>query len=438
MNEIARSEGAESLRDRLRRQFHTMKGLDELAAEIPQGPARDALPAFLSEKFGVPGHGSDNDSLKRLFIFCRLKLDTYPDAESMQAVFLDAVSVAIQPGAVQSVRPAAADPVSEEGHALREAPDAPPAHAPPAPARPRVDPAPAAAARPAPGRAAPSSVNGHDASATADDPVLFPGQPFTGDLPIHYPSLLLPCPDQGRVQSTRSRWLSGELWGRDALGIGFGDLSHRAEERLADAEAEMSADPAAYAARNGITMVSGAILNAAPREWLQSAAAASGQELPGPAELTRALRDAFAKAIVLFAPDRATLLAGLGARILAGPDARESFACAMQIERSFLADWQDGEGRRAQILLGSPHPERAMSEGTALTRAAVTHLITGRQFADCLVEGLAELRLAQALRGQPEDCSTRIISGFDRIFFHDCQAALDDYRFAKNAVEMAI
>lgn len=425
---MSQASSEESPRDRVRRLFHTMKDFDLLAAQIPEGTARAALPGLLSEKFGVPAHGTDGASLARLFTFCRLKLDTYADTETMRSFFVETLCHALDPLAVPAEPAAyrAAVPASDTV-ACDEASSSP---------------------------IVKNTINAEDGSkpvsrtattavasvikATPEDRILFPGQPAAGELPIHYPALLLPCPDGGRKKASRSRWLSGEIWGHDAVVIGFGDLSHRSEERMADAEAEMAADPVAYAERNDIRMMRADTLNNAPSDWLAQAAQGGSVPEPSEPEVTRALRDAFAKAVLLYSPDHATTLAGLGARIEVGKGAAASFAQALRVEQSLLMDWDDGENRRAQMLLGAPHPDRAIGPGTALARSAITHMLTGRQLADCLIDGLAELRLAQVLRGLDEEEATLAMIGFDQVFLADCQAPLESYRFAKKGMEMAV
>ncbi|MFG6080356.1 hypothetical protein ACEUZ9_000906 [Paracoccus litorisediminis] len=485
--------------DTVEQTFYTMKDLDALAAALPVA-GREGVMGGVAKIFGLPAMADLSDkAMKQVFVFARMKLDTISDQHAARARFRDLVIASIkgnviENGAVNSRQALdAADPKDTDSQAMQASPAARPAtqvepQAPRAqqslgldtpPARPEKHPAAQARTQTAPNREIPDEANparsgapqsrpaAHVAAAVPQQPnaqpspqstpptapqavpqlrvsavPLFPNGPLSPErLPSDYAKLLLPRPKSGDRRAL-SAWISGLPWAPAMIAIGFPETPTNSD-MVVDQEGELSQGPDMYLKRVGGIEISAPdptlrdVNPAGHARWLLKVA--------GP-EIDRAALADFVEclkeAIATFSNERLDLLKSLGAKLEFGSEAAALVSAASRLEAEFLDEMSDDRDRTAQLgFHASPNPQCRLDRGLALRRAAFMHVALGKDLGDALVEGLADLRQAQAMRLIEDDlgweAAAAVSLTFNGVFFQDCRAALHSYRLAKNEHEMS-
>lgn len=412
------SDPERSLRDILREDFHKMGGFAVICERVPDPDTRMRMMTELATGFtGIAIWGTEDRLMKSFLSFCRLMLDTFKDPSGLEQFYLDTTQRYVEGGPevahsvteLQKTAPPAADTADAGSGATS-----------PEPCEIDVDHERSNRAEPFPTR----NIDNKDVE------IFTPPDGAPPDLPVDYPRLLLPCP-AAENSMARSRWLSGEIADPRSIAVGFACVTPRAEERMLEAEAEMSGDPMGFLLKHGIISLQRDDLLPNPDKIVSDLGGIGAPA--GEVETLTELRLALSSAIELLHPEHRDAMAHARAVLRVGPEALIAAARVIAAERIFLADFEPSveAERPGQNILGSAHPEAALTPGMTLKRCMFMHLATGRKFIDALVDSLAETRLAQVSRLCTEDDDLALISGFDGIFFADCLAPADAYTVAK-------
>lgn len=422
------AEASAPLRDVVLAEFNRMAGFPTIVSRIEGDAKRRGLMLALSDQFpDIPLKGTTDRQLSSYLTYCRLKLDALPDPARSEAFFV-ATAVSYIGGRPEAsvLRQDSIAPESSSGNASDPAPD-------------RIGGA-ADAHNDEPERAVhrQSRTQSEDdkerhkdeSRVQSRDVPMFPQTRGKQGLPASYAKFLLPCPDPLDGLS-RARWLSGEVSSADGVAISFHLSGMRDEDLLMETEAEMSGDPSAFLRRHDASSMHaenvmpgvGEILNDLSRRL----------DPAGVDDTLEQMRDGLVRALGVFRPHALPELEAHGASLVVGSKALHAAALVQSAENVLLGDTDPQEERLKppQRLMGNPHPDAALTPGTAMAGAFAKHLATGRMLLDALVDSLAELRLAQILRQTDERNMGHVMATFDAVFRADCLAPLDRYTVAK-------
>lgn len=461
--------------------FYTMKGLEDLAKSVP-ADARPKLLDALAGHFSLPKPPDlEDQSVKRVFVFSRMKLDTLPDQEESRALFTRVVSEALGAPVIQVAPPSLDDlPLLAGSNLTQQHVSSPKAER----EIPEVATFPKQAVRPIPSnqtrmplaqepksdhapasRGAVSSMqqavqsSAAPAKSTANAPAISTAiyKPPTDAVPSYisgqapasrpdgitsgYTSMLLAHP---QVKSLRdmSNWLSGKPWTSRSVAIAFPQSSANVE-KVVEEEAEMSQGMSLYLKRIGCMEI------APPSDLYQEWNPAGHadwllEQGSGP------IRDdalnyfawAIGDAVAIFSDEKAKALHDHGAVMSFGSEVAQMITNAADIEQEYLANYDATKEAELpqQIILGSISPRGQIVPGLTLRRAAFMHVAAGMEIGDCLVEALADFRMAQVQRDLAEqydqEMADSVYQCFNEVFFSDCKSDAGEYRVAKNVIRL--
>lgn len=464
--------------------FYTMKGLEDLARSIPEA-SRSKLLSSLAQHFSIPEPPNTEDqSVKRIFVFSRMKLDTLPDQEESRAFFSRSVSEAMTSLALTASAPVRPQPMTQRAEVAQPdaaerrpieaevpkpvqrsavpAASAPVRHPPVQPVVTEITPRPIASQAKMPLeqkvdvslKSAPVKPSVPPSAAASNVTMFRPpadrptawisgrepdGKPI--DLPSGFTSMLLPHPKVDNLRDM-SNWISGKPWSARSVVISF-PQSPANVDRFVEEESEMSQGMALYLKRMGCMEI--AQPSAIYKEW-NPVGHADWLLAKGDEEIRVDALNYFAWAIgdalAVFTDGRIRTLHEHGASMTFGREAAQMITNLGNMEAGFLSEYDpEMEEHLADAnILGSVNPRARIAPGISLRRAAFMHVARGADIGDCCVEALAELRLAQVQRQlmarYGEETANEAILAFNAIFFTDCQSDADAYRIAKNEVSL--
>lgn len=230
-------------------------------------------------------------------------------------------------------------------------------------------------------------------------PLFAPDPSFRGAGPVRVPSALPPPPETSDPDLVRG-WLRGVPAFPDALGVRAGLLDGGDPGDLMEIEAEFHTDPAAalrlYKAAGPVPD------GTADAAWCVRLGRDVGRYGVTHERAVERLAAALREQVRQGPADRSDPLVRNGAVLIVREELAEAVCGLIDAEAEYLADGPQEAHGPDQNLLGSFSPDGDLARGRCLERALVLHLSAGAPMGGAMRQSLAEFRIAQALRENPQ------------------------------------
>ena len=236
---------------------------------------------------------------------------------------------------------------------------------------------------------------------------------------------ILPPPPAGEDGALHGAWLDGAAWHPLSMGVKPVIPEGTSMDDVVEMQSEFYAVPAAalktYAARRPSDVEQ----SAADARELHRCGIDLGHYGVTYERAASGLSEAYLAHLSRYFPEGAAFLRRVGVGISCPPALADATASALDIEAHFIETGPDGQEQgSAPDARGAIGARARLDRPWVLERAMQLHLDSGVPLARGLVEGLVELRHAQAVRAHGDGITT---DRFDRLFSEDWLRELSDY-----------